>query len=222
MSSHHIVIDGQEPALIIANGEIGDRKLIDQLLEWNPFVVVLDGALKKIQNLNIKIDLVLGDFDHWKIDEIRELVQPNTEIIQIINQDKTDLEKGIEYLIENNYHAANIIGATGKRSDHYLNNISILGRYHSEIKLVMLDDYSKIYIIEKEFKKYYSKNTNISLIPLLKVDNISTKNLQWNLTDDVLEYPYKTSSSNRVKEDGIVEINYKNGILLMLECWDNE
>ena len=59
MSSHHIVRDTQEPALIIANGEACSRELLDQLLEWNPVVMVLDGALPRVLELGIKIDIVL-------------------------------------------------------------------------------------------------------------------------------------------------------------------
>ena len=38
MSSHHIVRDDQEPALIITNGaSCSEEELIGQLLEWSPF-----------------------------------------------------------------------------------------------------------------------------------------------------------------------------------------
>lgn len=36
MSSHHIVRDDQEPALIIANGAACSSELLGQLLEWSP------------------------------------------------------------------------------------------------------------------------------------------------------------------------------------------
>ena len=63
MSSHHFVREGQEPALIIANGAACDPERMGQLLEWNPFVLVLDGALHRVLELGIRIDAVLGDFD---------------------------------------------------------------------------------------------------------------------------------------------------------------
>jgi uncharacterized Rossmann fold enzyme len=63
MSSHHFVRDGQEPALIIANGAECDSELLGQLLEWNPYVLVLDGALQRVLDMNIRVDAVLGDFD---------------------------------------------------------------------------------------------------------------------------------------------------------------
>ena len=63
MSSHHIVREKQEPALIIANGEACSFDLLGQLLEWSPFVVVLDQAIHRVIELGIKIDVLLGDFD---------------------------------------------------------------------------------------------------------------------------------------------------------------
>ena len=45
MSSHHIARDDQEPALIIANGEMCSQELLGQLLEWSPLVIVLDSAI---------------------------------------------------------------------------------------------------------------------------------------------------------------------------------
>ena len=54
MSSHHVIRDKQEPALIIANGEACSEELLGQLLEWSPFVVVLDSAIHRVLDLGIK------------------------------------------------------------------------------------------------------------------------------------------------------------------------
>jgi len=220
MSSHHIVREGQEPALLIANGEACTRELLDQLLEWSPYVVVLDGALERVLNLGIKFDVILGDFDVYNQDEIANMVQPNTEVIYMPDQEKTDLEKGLEFLISKKFAAVNIVWATGKRSDHYINNIDTLARYKDQINLVMLDNYSKIYPINSGFKKHFLEQSNVSLIPLNKVENLKTSNLVWNLKNETLEYPYRTSSSNKVLATGIVEISFNSGVLLIMECVD--
>jgi thiamine pyrophosphokinase len=60
MSSHHIVRDDQEPALIIANGASCDPELLGQLLEWSPLVIVLDSAMERVMKLDIKVDVLLG------------------------------------------------------------------------------------------------------------------------------------------------------------------
>jgi thiamine pyrophosphokinase len=63
LSSHHIVRDDQEPALIIANGSACNLELLGQLLEWSPLVIVLDSAMERVMKLDIKVDVLLGDFD---------------------------------------------------------------------------------------------------------------------------------------------------------------
>jgi thiamine pyrophosphokinase len=220
MSSHHIIREAQEPALIIANGEICSEELLNQLLEWSPFIVVLDGALDRVLELGIKFDVVLGDFDKTTTEEVLKRVPPDTEVLHIQNQNSTDLEKGIEYLIERKHKAANIIWATGRRSDHSINNIATLVRYADKIQLTLLDTYSKIYQIHSGFKKHYQAGSNVSLIPLNKVEHLKTENLQWNLNDETLEFPYQTSSSNKIKDTGILSVTFTKGVLLMMECMD--
>ena len=108
MSSHHIVKDKQEPALIIANGEACSYELLSQLLEWSPTVLVLDGAITRVLELGIKVDIVLGDFDSAKNIEELLIDQQPIKIIHTPDQNKTDLEKGIEYLINEGHKAINI------------------------------------------------------------------------------------------------------------------
>jgi thiamine pyrophosphokinase len=220
MSSHHIIRDGQEPALIIANGESCSRNLLDQLLEWSPIVMVLDGAIDRVIPLGIKIDILAGDFDRNK--DPREILnyQNSVEIVHTPDQNKTDLEKGIELLIERGNTFINIIWATGRRADHTINNMTLLARYKEKANLVIYDDYSKIFLLKKQYTKWYTKGTPISLIPVGIVSGISTKGLVYNLNNEELELGYRTSSSNEVEEDGQIYITYESGDLLMMECWD--
>ena len=222
MSSHHIVKEGQEPALIIANGEVCSNKLIGELLEWSPYIIVLDGALDTVLSLGIHFDVLLGDFDNCTIEELSQKVPPKKEIKHTPNQDKTDLEKAIEFLIEKKYEAVNILWATGKRRDHYLNNIAIMARYWQQIKIVMCDNYSRIYPIQSGFKKHFNKGDNLSLMPLNTVKNITTTNLVWNLNNQTLEFPYATSSSNKILESDFVNITFSEGFLLAMECHDDK
>ena len=220
MSSHHIVRDDQEPALIIANGAACSQELMGQLLEWSPLVVVLDSAIERVIELGIKVDVLIGDFDRdFDADSYRERQYP-IEIVHIADQNSTDLDKAFNYLIKRGIPAANVIWATGKRADHTITNITSIVKYKDALKITIYDDYSRIYTLNKEFKKWYEKDTIISLIPIGEVTNITTTNLLYPLTDESLILGDRTGSSNSVAEDGIVTIQYKNGNLLMMECHD--
>ena len=221
MSSHHIVRDDQEPALIIANGAECSNELLGQLLEWSPIVIVLDSAMERVVNLGIKVDVLLGDFDGDFNPEIYKEKQFPLEIVHTPNQDKTDLEKAFDYLIEKGHKAVNVIWATGKRADHTITNITNIVSYRNKLKIVILDDHSKVFLLPNKFEKWYTKNTPISLIPIGKVSGITTQNLFYPLYNEELTIGYRTGSSNHVIEDGIVKIEHTDGDLLLMECWDN-
>lgn len=220
MSSHHIVRDDQEPALIIANGERCSSELLGQLLEWSPLVVVLDSAMHRVNELGIKVDVLIGDFDHGFEPESFKDVQYPLEIVHVEEQDSTDLEKAFMYLIERGIPSANVVWATGKRMDHTITNLTSLVKFQDKLKVVILDDHSKVYLLPKVFKKWYPAKSIISLIPIGKVNGITSNNLLYPLENDSLELGYRTGSSNSVLEDGIVSLTYKEGDLLMMECSD--
>ena len=220
MSSHHIVRDDQEPALIIANGEVCSSELLGQLLEWSPIVIVLDSAIERVLELEIKVDVLLGDFDRDFDAAYYKEKQYPLEIVYAPNQDKTDLEKAFDYLIEKGHKAVNVIWATGKRADHTITNLTNIVAYRNLLKIVILDDHSKVYLLPETFEKWYTANTILSLIPIGKVSGITTQNLFYSLKNEDLTIGYRTGSSNHVIQDGIVSISHSNGDLLLMECWD--
>ncbi len=220
MSSHHIVRDDQEPALIIANGDACSEELLGQLLEWSPLVIVLDSAIERVLKLDIKVDVLLGDFDRGFDTNYYKEQQYPLEIVHTPNQDKTDLEKAFDYLIEKGHRAANVIWATGKRADHTITNLTNIVAYRNLLKVVLLDDHSKVFLLQNQFEKWYTANTILSLIPIGKVSGITTQNLFYSLHNEDLIIGYRTGSSNHVIEDGLVKISHETGDLLLMECWD--
>lgn len=220
MSSHHIVRDDQEPALIIANGASCNPELLGQLLEWSPLVIVLDSTMERVLELGIKVDVLLGDFDHGFDPEVYKISQYPIEIVHTPDQDKTDLEKAFDYLIQRQIPAVNVVWATGKRADHTITNLTNIVRYRNLIKIVILDDHSKIFLLPNKFEKWYTAGTPISLIPIGVVNGINSKNLVYPLENDTLTIGYRTGSSNAVAQDGLVTLTHTDGDLLLMECMD--
>jgi thiamine pyrophosphokinase len=183
-------------------------------------VVVLDNAIDRVFELNIKIDVLLGDFDDaFDPNKYTEKQFP-IEIVHTPDQNKTDLEKAFDFLILKGHKAANVIWATGKRADHTLNNFSSLVSYRNQLKIVLFDDHSKVFLLPNSYKKWYPKYSIISLIPLGKVENICTDNLFYKLQNETLELGHRTGSSNYVSEDGIITITHEKGNLLLIESFE--
>jgi hypothetical protein len=60
MSSHHIIREDQEPALLIMDAKAVSMEQIQELLEWSPTVIVSERALDIVMNWGIKIDVVVA------------------------------------------------------------------------------------------------------------------------------------------------------------------
>lgn len=220
MPSQHLTHNNQEPALIIANGASCNKKLLTQLLQCSPLVIVLDSAMERVAELGIKVDVLLGDFDRGFDPEYYKEKQLSLEIVHTPNQDKTDLEKAFDYLIERKITGANVIWATGKRADHTITNLTNITRYRDLLKIIVLDDHSKVFLLPKKYEKWYPASTTISLIPIGNVTGVFSQNLFYPLANDTLTIGYRTGSSNHVIRDGMICIEHEEGDLLLMECWD--
>lgn len=60
MSSHHIIREDQEPALLIADTHGASYVTAQELLEWSPTVMVTEWVLQEVLSWGIKIDVVIA------------------------------------------------------------------------------------------------------------------------------------------------------------------
>jgi len=60
MSSHHIVRDNQEPALLFLDSENCNNEILNQLLEWSPFIIATDDSSAFLKARDVKPDFILS------------------------------------------------------------------------------------------------------------------------------------------------------------------
>jgi hypothetical protein len=87
MSSHHIVRENQEPALLIMHAQAISFEKIQELLEWMPTVIVNHTEVNTVLGWGIKIDVVL--VPAWEIESWRErmIEQAPVKLISFNPQD---------------------------------------------------------------------------------------------------------------------------------------
>ena len=138
-------------AIVIANGLACHKKLITDCMLSIPIVVVLDAAVERLSDLDITPNVLLGDFDAGFDAGFYLKKYPHLEIIDAPDQNKTDLEKAFDYLIAKGHKSVNVIWATGRRSDHTITNITNIVAYRDRLKIVILDDHSKVFLLQKKY-----------------------------------------------------------------------
>ncbi len=173
-----------------------------------------DGAFHYLKRKNFplgKLDFISGDFDSHSgsDDEIY-----NEKFISTPDQDKTDFEKSLELLIEQNIDSVDVYGGSGGEMDHFLGNLHVALKFKTQLVIKFYDQFSTYFFSPKNFSLNNVKGKMISLFPFPSVENISTSGLNWNLQNDFLEVGKKIGTRNFAIEDEVT-INFEKGELIV-------
>ena len=116
-------------AVILAGGDYPTASVPLALLRQAPYVVCCDGAAGEYIARSNRPDAIVGDGDSLS----QELKSQLSEIIHINpDQETNDQTKAVNFLKSKGFNHIAIVGATGKREDHTMGNISLLAEYRRQ------------------------------------------------------------------------------------------
>ena len=113
-------------AVILADGEQPEHEVPLRLLQEAPYIVCCDGAIQRCD----WADAVVGDGDSipsWAREKYECVFHQEAE------QEDNDLTKATRFCLSKGFRRLVYLGATGRREDHTLGNISLLVRYAREL-----------------------------------------------------------------------------------------
>jgi thiamine pyrophosphokinase len=158
MSSHHIVREKQEPALLILGLDGFDDEQLGQILEWSPTVITTPIIAEKLISSGIKVDWIITD-------ETDEVLQSDIKQLPVLGD--TIISSALKHLTAQGYPAVNIVTDDFELADYL--------PYTNKINLVILYNQQKIYAVTTGFSKWKTKGEDIRLIS--HPTNLQTKGL---------------------------------------------
>jgi thiamine pyrophosphokinase len=158
VSSHHIVREKQEPALLILSMETFDPELFGQLLEWSPTVITTLDVAEKLNSLGIKVDRILTDNEGNDI---------QSDVKYIPTNGFTSAQTALQFLVAENYMAVNIVTDKPTLTD--------FETFVPHINLVILHQQKKTYPISPGFTKWLPAGEVITLYS--QPDDLTTSGL---------------------------------------------
>ena len=126
-------------AVIIGGGEFPTAELPLQIIKETPYIVCCDGAADSFIAGGPIPNAIVGDGD--SISSYNKAKY--SHLLHIISeQESNDQTKAVRFCMEQGKHKIAIIGATGKREDHTIGNISLLIEYARKgIEVYSFTDY---------------------------------------------------------------------------------
>lgn len=202
-------------AVIICGGTITDYIYIRSQIKEGDFIICADGGYDHAVKMDIKADLVVGDFD-----SIACLPNDAACIRYPEKKDLTDTEIALEQAREKGYSDFLLIAATGSRMDHTLANILMLKDCldrgeHAEI----INENNKIMITNSKLPLHEDKGSIVSLIPLTDCYGVTTDNLEYPLWEATLHVGKGLGVSN-ITMGANAHISIQKGIMLVVVARD--
>ena len=113
-------------AVIVAGGEFPTAPQPLEILQGAQYVVCCDGAADRYIATGHVPDAIVGDGDSISAENRGKFAQ----LLHIITeQESNDQTKAVRFLMEHGKRRIAIVGATGRREDHTIGNISLLIEY---------------------------------------------------------------------------------------------
>ena len=137
----------------------------------------------------------MGDLDSAVINGLDSQI----EVVELSDQNKTDLEKSLDYCKENSIKKVVILGSSGLREDHSMANVLIASTYSDILQIELITNYFRI-IFVRENTKISAHNVPVSIISLSSDNKITTSGLKYDLNNEKLK-SFSHGISNEVNGD---------------------
>ena len=202
-------------AVIVGNGQFPKKEYPLYLLESADYVVCCDGALdtylRHFRGRNLRRpDVVVGDMDSLSkktAERFRDIA------VKIDEQETNDQSKAFHYILEHfpDVDTIHILGATGKREDHTIGNLSLLMEYAREMRrqdcgrtvsVDIVSDWSTAFAITDSCTLDVGAGRSVSIICPDNSLNIKSEGLVWPTDNVVFDNLWQTTL-NRASADRI-------------------
>ncbi|MFN8210258.1 MAG: thiamine diphosphokinase [Bacteroidales bacterium] len=165
--------------VILADGDFPRHHIPLEILAKASRIVCCDGASRSLIANGYEPLAIVGDCDSVPPEIVSKYAD---RIFRSEEQETNDLSKSVKWCVEKGFNEITILGATGKREDHTLGNISLLAEYAKESVVKMVTDTGVFYPLLKSGEFNSSPGQQVSVFSIDPRTEITSTGLKYSLT----------------------------------------
>ena len=194
----------QFKTVILANGSFPEHEIPLAFLQNADRIICCDGAIVNLLNFGIEPDYIVGDLDSIS-EELKKRFSPI--LFHDPSQEINDLTKSVHFCVKHGWKEITILGATGKREDHTLGNLSLLTDYAEQANVQLLTDYG-VFNPQSVSSSYESfPKQQVSIFSLTPTTIFSFQNLAYPITKQALSSWWQGTLNEALGNHFDIEIN---------------
>jgi thiamine pyrophosphokinase len=168
---------GAKTILIIANGQLPYKEAFLKIVKEVNCIIAVDGGSNICYTYNISPHYIIGDLDSVE-SEIYEHFH-DVKIIHRKDQNRHDMDKGLEFAQSLNPERIWVLGAFGKRLDHSIANLLVLQSSQINCPIKFIDEYGELSLITGSNKLNCTIGHTISLFSFLPIQGLSLEGFKY-------------------------------------------
>ena len=201
---------GKNPVVIVGNGEFPAHQIPLNHLKNAGTIICADGGADQLISYNLTPNAIIGDMDSTKLKKN----DFKGEWISSPKQNKTDLQKTLDWCIANDLNGITVLGAMGNREDHSLGNLHVLDAFSRKLKMKFVTNQAVIYSFQGKRTFSSLKGQQISIVAIENVKSISTVGLKYELYNE--PFPPTCNGISNEAENDEFSINTSHPVWLFI------
>ena len=190
--------------VILADGEFPASFRTLEILKNAARIVCCDGSAASLLSYGLEPDWIVGDLDSLSDDLKRRYAD---KLVLIDEQESNDLSKTFHFCVSRGWDSIVILGATGKREDHTIGNLSLLGDYaRIQPSVRIVTDYGEFSVVQESGEIASYAGEKLSIIALDGETAVTSMNLK---------YPMNSLKLNHLLQKLIKKKNYRKTIKVL-------
>ncbi len=192
---------------------VGSMKVDSKIQQYinDSFVIAADAGVKNLEDLNIKPDLIVGDFD-----SLGFVPEGDNVIKYPVKKDDTDMMLAVKEALKLGYDDIVIFGGCGGRIDHTLANINtMIFALKEGAKITMFDSDAEYYICGTEIVLPFKQGFNFSIFAVEGMTKVCIENAMYNGEEITIANDTTLGVSNSFV-DKDVKVTVREGIALIV------
>jgi thiamine pyrophosphokinase len=197
-------------AVILADGNFPVHHVPLSYLRDAEHIICCDGSAKNLILTDLEPEAIVGDLDSLDPGIAERFAD---RLYKDGEQETNDLTKAVRWCINKRYEKIVILGATGKREDHTIGNISLLSEYARETDVIMVTDTGILTPLVKSGVVKCFAGQQVSIFSINPETEITSAGLKYPLNKRRLNNWWE-ATLNEAEADSF-ELSFRGGSLIV-------
>ena len=201
--------------IILADGAFPVHEIPLGYLRNAGRIICCDGSVDNLLLAGLIPDAIVGDLDSVS-GKVKE--EYSDRLFPDRDQETNDLTKAVRWCVGNNYKDLVILGATGKREDHTIGNISLLAEYAREVEVMMVTDTGFLLPFLRSCEIPSFRGQQISVFSINPETEITASGLRYPLIRKKLRNWWEATLNEATGEK--IDLEFEGGALIVFLQFD--